>query len=156
MPVLNAQLPSSQRAEVNFLKQGCGEDKICQSNLQLRYQFCSRVGDADFLPLPRGADGTAVFAMSDQKDVALEIQVTNLPSDPAAPQRDGDDAHEALLTATFPEALPYSGVRAHDAWAGPGLEKQLCLPNLNASQVQCELGNPMKRGAQVGISPPNS
>ncbi|KAM9115434.1 integrin alpha-7 isoform 2-T2 [Pangshura tecta] len=149
MPVLNAQLPSSQRAEVNFLKQGCGEDKICQSNLQLRYQFCSRVGDADFLPLPRGADGTAVFAMSDQKDVAVEIQVTNLPSDPAAPQRDGDDAHEALLTATFPEALPYSGVRAHDAWAGPGLEKQPCLPNLNGSQVQCELGNPMKRGAQV-------
>ncbi|XP_034648288.1 integrin alpha-7 isoform X10 [Trachemys scripta elegans] len=149
MPVLNAQLPSSQRAEVNFLKQGCGEDKICQSNLELRYQFCSRVGDAEFLPLPRGADGTAVFAMSDQKDVALEIQVTNLPSDPAAPQRDGDDAHEALLTATFPEALPYSGVRAHDAWAGPGLEKQPCLPNLNASQVQCELGNPMKRGAQV-------
>ncbi|XP_053868553.1 integrin alpha-7 isoform X7 [Malaclemys terrapin pileata] len=149
MPVLNAQLPSSQRAEVNFLKQGCGEDKICQSNLELHYQFCSRVGDADFLPLPRGADGTAVFAMSDQKDVALEIQVTNLPSDPAAPQRDGDDAHEALLTATFPEALPYSGVRAHDAWAGPGLEKQPCLPNLNASQVQCELGNPMKRGAQV-------
>ncbi|XP_074917347.1 integrin alpha-7 [Chelonoidis abingdonii] len=149
MPVLNTQLPSSQRAEVNFLKQGCGEDKICQSNLQLRYQFCSRVGDADFLPLPRGADGTAVFAMSDQKDVALEIQVTNLPSDPAAPQRDGDDAHEALLTATFPEALPYSGVRAHDMWAGPGLEKQPCLPNLNGSQVQCELGNPMKRGAQV-------
>ncbi|XP_039370587.1 integrin alpha-7 isoform X7 [Mauremys reevesii] len=149
MPVLNAQLPSSQRAEVNFLKQGCGDDKICQSNLQLRYQFCSRVGDADFLPLPRGADGTAVFAMSDQKDVALEIQVTNLPSDPAAPQRDGDDAHEALLTATFPEALPYSGVRAHEAWAGPGLEKQPCLPNLNGSQVQCELGNPMKRGAQV-------
>uniref|UniRef100_A0A8C4W3X9 Integrin subunit alpha 7 n=1 Tax=Gopherus evgoodei TaxID=1825980 RepID=A0A8C4W3X9_9SAUR len=152
MPVLNAQLPNSQR--VNFLKQGCGEDKICQSNLQLRYQFCSRVGDADFLPLD--ADGTAVFAMSDQKDVALEIQVTNLPSDPAAPQRDGDDAHEALLTATFPEALPYSGVRAHDMWAGPGLEKQPCLPNLNGSQVQCELGNPMKRGAQVGISPPNS
>uniref|UniRef100_A0A8C4W4A9 Integrin subunit alpha 7 n=1 Tax=Gopherus evgoodei TaxID=1825980 RepID=A0A8C4W4A9_9SAUR len=144
MPVLNAQLPNSQRAEVNFLKQGCGEDKICQSNLQLRYQFCSRVGDADFLPLPRDADGTAVFAMSDQKDVALEIQVTNLPSDPAAPQRDGDDAHEALLTATFPEALPYSGVRAHDMW-----EKQPCLPNLNGSQVQCELGNPMKRGAQV-------
>ncbi|XP_043388492.1 integrin alpha-7 isoform X9 [Chelonia mydas] len=148
-PVLNAQLPSSQREEVNFLKQGCGEDKICQSNLQLQYQFCSRVGDSDFLPLPRGADGTAVFAMSDQKDVALEIQVTNLPSDPVAPQRDGDDAHEALLTATFPEALPYSGIRGHDAWAGPGLEKQPCLPNPNASQVQCELGSPMKRGAQV-------
>ncbi|XP_067385956.1 integrin alpha-7 isoform X4 [Emydura macquarii macquarii] len=148
MPVLNAQLPSSQRAEVHFLKQGCGDDKICQSNLQLRSQFCSRLGDADFLPLPRGADGTAVFAMSDQKDVALEIQVTNLPSDPAAPQRDGDDAHEALLTVTFPPALPYAGIRPHDTWAAPALEKP-CLPTLNASQLLCELGNPMKRGAQV-------
>uniref|UniRef100_A0A8C8SSP0 Integrin subunit alpha 7 n=1 Tax=Pelusios castaneus TaxID=367368 RepID=A0A8C8SSP0_9SAUR len=143
MPVLNAQMPSSQRAEVNFLKEGCGDDKICQSNLQLHYQFCSRVGDADFVPLPRGADGMAVFAMSDQKDVALEIQVTNLPSDRAAPQRDGDDAHEAVLTVTFPPALPYAGIRPHDTWEKP------CLPLLNASQLLCELGNPMKRGAQV-------
>nr|XP_025044484.1 integrin alpha-7 [Pelodiscus sinensis] len=88
-------------------------------------------------------------AMSDQKFVALEIQVTNLPSDPAVPHQDGDDAHEALLTVTFPEALPYAGIRSHESWALPGLEKQPCLPNLNASQVQCELGNPMKRGAQV-------
>lgn len=49
--------------------------------------------------------------MSDQKDVALEIEVTNAPSDPAAPQRDGDDAHQALLTASLPPELPYSAVR---------------------------------------------
>ncbi|XP_067170077.1 integrin alpha-7 [Apteryx mantelli] len=147
-PVLGAQPPRSQRSEVHFLKQGCGDDKICQSNLQLRVQFCSRVGDADFLPLPRGEDGTAVFAMSDQKDVALEIHVTNLPSDPAEPQRDGDDAHEALLTATFPEALPYSAVRPYDARA-PADKPVLCLANQNGSQVECELGNPLPRGAQV-------
>ncbi|XP_064354592.1 integrin alpha-7 isoform X2 [Dromaius novaehollandiae] len=147
-PVLGAQPPRSQRSEVHFLKQGCGDDKICQSNLQLRVQFCSRVGDADFLPLPRGADGTAIFAMSDQKDVALEIHVTNLPSDPAEPQRDGDDAHEALLTATFPEALPYSAVRPYDARA-PADKPVLCLANQNGSQVECELGNPLPRGAQA-------
>lgn len=59
--------------------------------------------------------------MSDQKDVALEIHVTNLPSDPAEPQRDGDDAHEALLTVTFPPELPYSALRPYDgraAWVG--------------------------------------
>ncbi|NXL03990.1 ITA7 protein, partial [Mesembrinibis cayennensis] len=65
----------------------------------------------------RGADGTAIFAMSDQKDVALELHVTNLPSDPAEPQRDGDDAHEALLTATFPPELPYSALRPYDGRA---------------------------------------
>ncbi|XP_068777553.1 integrin alpha-7 isoform X2 [Struthio camelus] len=147
-PVLSAQQPRSQRAEVHFLKQGCGDDKVCQSNLQLRVRFCSRVGDADFLPLPKGADGTAIFAMSDQKDVALEIHVTNLPSDPAEPQRDGDDAHEALLTATFPEALPYSAVRPYDARA-PADKPVLCLANQNGSQVECELGNPLARGGQV-------
>ncbi|XP_074989855.1 integrin alpha-7 isoform X3 [Calonectris borealis] len=147
-PVLSPQQPSSHRTEVHFLKQGCGDDKICQSNLQLRFQFCARLGDADFLPLPRGADGTAVFAMSDQKDVALEIQVTNLPSDPAEPQRDGDDAHEALLTATFPPELPYSALRPYDSRA-PSDKPVVCLANQNGSQVECELGNPMKRGAQV-------
>ncbi|EAW96822.1 integrin alpha-7 isoform 13 precursor [Homo sapiens] len=70
-PILNAHQPSTQRAEIHFLKQGCGEDKICQSNLQLvRARFCTR-------------------------------------------------------------------------------EKPLCLSNENASHVECELGNPMKRGAQV-------
>ncbi|XP_075381532.1 integrin alpha-7 isoform X3 [Mycteria americana] len=147
-PVLSPQQPSSHRTEVHFLKQGCGDDKICQSNLQLRFQFCTRLGDADFLPLPRGADGTAVFAVSDQKDVALEVHVTNLPSDPARPQRDGDDAHEALLTATFPPELPYSALRPYDGRA-PSDKPVLCLANQNGSQVECELGNPLKRGAQV-------
>ncbi|XP_065510445.1 integrin alpha-7 isoform X4 [Caloenas nicobarica] len=147
-PVLSPQQPSSHRTEVHFLKQGCGDDKICQSNLQLHFQFCARLGDAEFLPLPRGDDGTAVFSMSDQKDVALEIHVTNLPSDPAEPQRDGDDAHEALLIATFPPELPYSALRPYDGRA-PWDKPVLCLANQNGSQVECELGNPLKRGAQV-------
>lgn len=70
---------------------------------------------------PRGDDGTAIFSMSDQKDVALEIHVTNLPSDPVEPQRDGDDAHEALLIVTFPPELPYSALRPYDGrapWVG--------------------------------------
>lgn len=208
--------------------------------------------------VPRGTDGTAIFAMSDQKDVALEIHVTNLPSDPAEPQRDGDDAHEAMLTATFPPELPYSALRPYDGRASlvrwgsggggrgrlgcsgggtegaggrgwswgcwgcgmgsdlgmqrdwdspggagdgegwgrssgcrrmrmvlgmglvPGVQERVsarvqqaggnpqqqglsslppqdkpvvCLANQNGSQVECELGNPMKRGAQVGAAP---
>ena len=57
--------------------------------------------------------------MSDQKDVALEIHVTNMPSDPTEPQRDGDDAHEAVLTARFPHELPYSAVRPYDGRTAP-------------------------------------
>ncbi|XP_059041044.1 integrin alpha-7 isoform X1 [Mustela lutreola] len=145
-PILNAHQPSTQRAEIHFLKQGCGEDKICQSNLQLVHaRFCARVGDTEFQPLPMDADGTtALFALSGQPVIGLELTVTNLPSDPAQPQADGDDAHEAQLLVTLPDSLHYSGVRALDP-----AEKPLCLSNENASHVECELGNPMKRGAQV-------
>ncbi|XP_073939664.1 integrin alpha-7 isoform X6 [Castor canadensis] len=145
-PILNAHQPNTQRAEIHFLKQGCGEDKICQSNLQLVHaRFCARVSDMEFQPLPMDVDGmTALFALSGQPVIGLELMVTNLPSDPTQPQADGDDAHEAQLLVTLPASLHYSGVRTLDP-----VEKPLCLSNENASHVECELGNPMKRGAQV-------
>ncbi|XP_036774232.2 integrin alpha-7 isoform X3 [Manis pentadactyla] len=147
-PILNAHQPSTERAEIHFLKQGCGEDKVCQSNLQLAHaRFCARVGDTEFQPLPMDSDGTtALFALSGQPFVGLQLKVTNLPSDPAQPQANGDDAHEARLLVTLPAPLHYSGVRALDP-----AEKPLCLSNENASHVECELGNPMKRGAQVAF-----
>ncbi|XP_006908921.1 integrin alpha-7 isoform X3 [Pteropus alecto] len=145
-PILNAHQPSTQRAEIHFLKQGCGEDKICQSNLQLVHaRFCARVSDTEFQPLPMDVDGTtALFALSGQPVIGLELKVTNLPSDPAQPQADGDDAHEAQLLVSLPASLHYSGVRALDP-----AEKPLCLSNENASHVECELGNPMKRDTQI-------
>lgn len=42
-----------------------------------------------------------MLAFSDQKDIALELNVTNL----------GEDAYEAQLTASFPKSLSYSAVR---------------------------------------------
>ncbi|XP_077184881.1 integrin alpha-7 isoform X2 [Paroedura picta] len=145
-PVLNPMPSHTQKTEVNFLKQGCGEDKICQSNLQLSYRFCSRIDDTTFHPLPRDPDGLDKFAMSDQKVIALEIHITNYPSDAAEPQRDGDDAHEAMLLVILPPTLPYSALRPYNA-----TEKapSCIVSNQNASLVECELGNPMKRGAQV-------
>ncbi|XP_007533431.1 integrin alpha-7 isoform X2 [Erinaceus europaeus] len=145
-PILNAHQPSTQRAEIHFLKQGCGEDKICQSNLQLaQARYCARVRDTEFQPLPMDSDGTtALFALSGQPVIALELTVTNLPSDPTQPQADGDDAHEAQLLVTLPASLHYSGVRALEP-----AEKPPCSSNENASHVECELGNPMKRDAQV-------
>ncbi|MGH0167059.1 UNVERIFIED_CONTAM: hypothetical protein FKN15_054799 [Acipenser sinensis] len=127
-PVLNAALPSTLRTEVNFLREGCGDDKICQSNLQLSYRFGTRATTTDlFTPLAVDMEGMPVFSLSDQKTVALEVTVTNLPSDPRQPQKDGDDAHAAQL-----------------------LDKQLvCAANPNGSYAECELGNPMKRNGKV-------
>ncbi|XP_054151430.1 integrin alpha-7-like [Melozone crissalis] len=141
-PALSPRQPSTLRTEVHFLRQGCGDDRICQSHLELRPRFCARLGDSDFLALPRDEDGAAILAIGDQKDVALELQVTNEPSDPAQPHRDGDDAHQALLVASLPPELPYAAIRAEESAV-------LCLANPNGSRVECELGNPLKRGAQV-------
>ncbi|XP_066423864.1 integrin alpha-7 isoform X2 [Molothrus aeneus] len=143
-PALSPRQPSTLRTEVHFLRQGCGDDRICQSHLELHPRFCARLGDSDFLALPRDEDGAAILAISDQKDVALELQVTNEPSDPAQPHRDGDDAHQALLVASLPPELPYAAMRAEES-----ADKVLCLANANGSRVECELGNPLKRGAQV-------
>uniref|UniRef100_A0A2K5NTN8 Integrin subunit alpha 7 n=1 Tax=Cercocebus atys TaxID=9531 RepID=A0A2K5NTN8_CERAT len=140
-PILNAHQPSTQRAEIHFLKQGCGEDKICQSNLQLvRARFCARVSDTEFQPLPMDADGTtALFALSGQPVIGLELMVTNLPSDPAQPQADGDDAHEAQLLVMLPDSLHYSGVRALDPATDLAFSP---IPGEATLPVQRESGEP--------------
>ncbi|XP_075055706.1 integrin alpha-7 isoform X1 [Mixophyes fleayi] len=146
MPILSEEEPNVYNTEVNFLREGCGEDKICHSNLQLNYTFCSRVGKTDqFIPLPV-ENKVPVFSLTDQKDIVLKITVNNFPSDPVNPHLNGDDAHEAQLTATFPDTMSYSAVRPAVL---PMDKSVVCHSNDNASQAVCELGNPMKRNAEV-------
>ncbi|XP_067843634.1 integrin alpha-6-like isoform X2 [Heptranchias perlo] len=144
LPVLSESEP--QRTEVQFLKEGCGADNICQSNLELKYQFGSRVQNQQdkFVPLPI-ENNLPVFKLSDQKDIVLEITVTNKPSDPKRPEKNGDDAHEAHLIATFPDTLTYSAYRVLTL----NQDKMLCTANQNGSQADCELGNPLKRESEV-------
>uniref|UniRef100_A0A8C7QHS7 Integrin subunit alpha 6 n=1 Tax=Oncorhynchus mykiss TaxID=8022 RepID=A0A8C7QHS7_ONCMY len=102
VPILDNSQPSKVVTEVNFLKEGCGNDNICQSSLQLEYRFCSKELNQDiFPPLPM-ENGLPVISLSDQKDIALEVTVKN---------RNGDDAHEAKLVGMFPNALSYSAFR---------------------------------------------
>uniref|UniRef100_A0A8C7MJR4 Integrin subunit alpha 6 n=1 Tax=Oncorhynchus kisutch TaxID=8019 RepID=A0A8C7MJR4_ONCKI len=116
VPILDNSQPSKV---VNFLKEGCGNDNICQSNLQLVYRFCSKE-----------QNGLPVISLSDQKDIALEVTVKN---------RNGDDAHEAKLVGMFPNALSFSGFRS----------QKTTVTNQNGSQTECELGNPFKRDSEV-------
>ncbi|XP_041440306.1 integrin alpha-7 isoform X1 [Xenopus laevis] len=150
MPVLSDVERNVYTTEVNFLKEGCGEDKICQSNLQLSYVFCSRVGNTNqFVPLPVENE-VPVFSLTDQKDFALKITVTNFPSEPRNPMVDGDDAHEAQLSAVFADTLSYSGVRQATDGSGTSPDKEIvCISNVNGSEATCELGNPMKRDAEI-------
>uniref|UniRef100_A0A667ZFD5 Integrin subunit alpha 6 n=1 Tax=Myripristis murdjan TaxID=586833 RepID=A0A667ZFD5_9TELE len=141
VPILDSSQASKVVTEVNFLKEGCGSDNICQSNLQLQYKLCYKENNQDvFPPLPI-ENGVPVFSLNDQKkDLALQVTVKN---------KNGDDAHEAKLVGTFPDTLSYSGfhsqLRQH-----PGTEKRIiCIANQNGSQADCELGNPFKRDSEA-------
>uniref|UniRef100_A0A673Z260 Integrin subunit alpha 7 n=1 Tax=Salmo trutta TaxID=8032 RepID=A0A673Z260_SALTR len=125
----------SDMLQVNFLREGCGDDNICQSNLKLTYQFGTRFITSDlFTPLPKLVG--ILFSLSDQRSVVLEVTVTNMPSDSLYPEKDGDDAHAAQLVVTLPDTLSYSGFRG---------QQVVCQANQNGSQAECELGNPLKR-----------
>ncbi|KAM8867485.1 integrin alpha-7 isoform 1-T1 [Synchiropus picturatus] len=144
-PVLNMSVSNTQHSEVNFLREGCGVDKSCQSNLKLSYRFGTRPLTSDlFTPLPKDEDNVQVFSLKDQRVVVLEITVTNLPSDPERPDEDGDDAHAAQLLISLPQTLSYAGSRIPP--------QMRCQANQNGSEVECDLGNPMKRDSKLTFS----
>ncbi|XP_031414622.1 integrin alpha-6-like isoform X2 [Clupea harengus] len=134
-PILDSNQPTSVLTEVSFVKEGCGTDNLCQSNLDIKYQFCSREPNKDiFKPLP-SHENVQQISLSNQKEIALEVTVTN---------KGGDDAYEAALIASFPSTLSYS------AWRVLNADKQVnCAANQNGSQVECELGNPFKKDSEV-------
>ncbi|XP_005167468.2 integrin alpha-6 isoform X2 [Danio rerio] len=136
VPILDSTVPNKTLTEVNFLKEGCGTDNICQSNLNLQYRFCYRESKQDiFPPLPL-ENGVPVISLSDQKDIALEVTVRN---------RNGDDAHEAKLVSHFDDSLSYSGFRS----LRTNDKHVICAANQNGSLADCELGNPFKRDSEV-------
>ncbi|XP_036395908.1 integrin alpha-6-like [Megalops cyprinoides] len=137
LPVLNSNQPSKVITQVTFLKEGCGADSVCQSNLQLQHKFFQRERNRDeFTALPV-VDGVAVLSLSDQKDIVLEVTVNN---------HNGDDAHEARLVATFPDSLHYSAFRSQKA---AGKQEVRCVANQDGSRADCELGRPFKRDSEI-------
>uniref|UniRef100_A0A9J7X1D3 Integrin, alpha 6b n=2 Tax=Cyprinus carpio TaxID=7962 RepID=A0A9J7X1D3_CYPCA len=121
--------------QVQFIKEGCGADNVCQSDLQLQYKFHTREPNRDiFNPLPE-EKGVPILSLSDQKDIALEIKVLNK----------GEDAYEAQLTSSFPKSLSYSDNLFLSDLKSLQDKTVTCLANQNGSQADCELGNPFKK-----------
>ncbi|KAM6923822.1 integrin alpha-6-like [Xenentodon cancila] len=136
-PVLNIYQQKKNVSEIILINEGCGNDNICQSNLQLQYKFCSRKtqnGEDVFQSLVR-EDEVAVITPSDE-DIALEITVTN---------RNGDDAHQSHLVVMLPEAVRYSSI----VHRGPTDTDLSCAANDNGTLIDCELGNPLQRDAEI-------
>ncbi|XP_067455908.1 integrin alpha-6-like [Thunnus thynnus] len=136
-PVLNIYQQQNNNSEIVFLNKGCGKNNICHSNLELQYKFCSRNKSQDqdvFKSLVR-EDGVAVITPSDE-DIALEINVTN---------RNGEDAHQSKLVITPPNTLQYSTFVSSTA----SKTQVTCSTNDNGTHIDCELGNPLPRDANV-------
>ncbi|XP_060900393.1 integrin alpha-6-like isoform X1 [Labrus mixtus] len=134
-PVLDANEPATTRSLVNFLKEGCANNNICQSKLQVKYRYGHRPIDGGTFTELQLENGVPVISLNEQKDVVLEVHVTN---------PNGDDAHEASVEALFPPSLIYTASRV------PATEWQVsCSANNDGSKVHCELGNPFKRDAQA-------
>ncbi|CAL9690248.1 unnamed protein product [Knipowitschia caucasica] len=135
LPIMDPAMSGKEISEVNFLKEGCGGDQICQSNLKMNYKLYYKHNNQDtFSPLPV-TNGVPVFHLNyEKKDLAVKVTINNF---------NGDDAYEAKLTGIFPDNLTYSGVRSK-------VEKQMiCKANQNGSQAECELGNPFKRDSET-------
>ncbi|CAG01993.1 unnamed protein product, partial [Tetraodon nigroviridis] len=137
-PVLDANVNNMVRSMVPFRKEGCGNDNICQSNLALSYRYgYMAADDISFVPLEL-ENGIPVIKLSNQKNVALEVNVTNL---------NGDDAYEASMVAAFLSSLTYSEFRVP---LNVSLKHPVsCTANKNGSLVDCELGNPFKRNSEA-------
>uniref|UniRef100_A0A8C6UDH7 Integrin, alpha 6a n=1 Tax=Neogobius melanostomus TaxID=47308 RepID=A0A8C6UDH7_9GOBI len=135
-PIQDPSMSSKKIMEVSFLKEGCGRDQICQSNLKMNYKlyFKQQSNHGTFSPLPV-KDGVPVFYRNfEKKDLVLKVTVNNI---------NGDDAYEAKLSGTFSNNVTYSGVRSQ-------LAKPItCIAKQNGSQAECELGNPFKRDSET-------
>ncbi|XP_056290120.1 integrin alpha-6 isoform X1 [Pseudoliparis swirei] len=138
MPILDSSQPSKDVIEVNFVKEGCGSDHICRSNLKMEYKLYYKQSNLDvYSPLPINKNVPVFHLNYERKDLALRVTVDNMNE---------DDAYEAKLVGTFPDTLSYSGVRSHQTT----LEKPIiCTANQNGSQADCELGNPFKRDSKA-------
>ncbi|KAM6989293.1 integrin alpha-6-like [Tautogolabrus adspersus] len=134
-PVIDPSDQKITRKLLHFLKEGCGSDHLCQSKLQVKYRYGHRPIDGGTFTELELENGVPVISLNDQKDVVLEVHVTNL---------NGDDAHEAYVKAFFPPLLTYTAYRV------PTNERQVtCSANNDGSMAHCELGNPFKRDAQA-------
>ncbi|XP_075336630.1 integrin alpha-6-like [Odontesthes bonariensis] len=136
-PVLDLYQQKTTVSEIILINDGCGSDNICQSNLQLQHKFCSKKtqnGQEVFTSLVR-EDGVAVITPSGE-DIALEITVTN---------RNGDDAHQSHSVIMLPDTLHYAAI----VHSGAADTQVSCTANDDGTLIDCELGNPLKRDAEV-------
>ncbi|XP_077406914.1 integrin alpha-3b isoform X2 [Vanacampus margaritifer] len=132
-PILSQDQKLTQRSEIHFQKE-CGSDNKCTSNLQLTAHFA----DNKEKKFPRQDKSQILQFNSSMKIIRLMVEVTNFPTRGKL----AEDAHQAMLNVTIPDALKYSGVRSQD-------HDVECRYD---GTVLCELGNPLKGKEKVSLA----
>uniref|UniRef100_A0A4W6FXJ1 Integrin subunit alpha 6 n=1 Tax=Lates calcarifer TaxID=8187 RepID=A0A4W6FXJ1_LATCA len=135
-PILDSSQPSK---EVNFVKEGCGRDHICRSNLKMEYKLYYRQNNIHS-PLAIKNNIPVFHWNYERKDLVLRVMVSNM---------NGDDAYEAKLVGTFSDVLSYSGYRTNQTMFPEENKSPICTANQNGSQADCDLGNPFKRDSKI-------
>ncbi|XP_035852954.1 integrin alpha-3-like isoform X1 [Sander lucioperca] len=134
-PVLS-QTPRPIRTQIHIQK-ACGSDNRCHCNLQMTAQFT----DENQKPFAMQKDSQVLHYDSSINRLFLEVNVSNTPS----PGRPAEDAHNAILNASIPPSLIYSGVRKK----GDGPAAVEC--SIEDTVLLCELGNPFKSNQKVQV-----
>ncbi|XP_054454741.1 integrin alpha-3b [Anoplopoma fimbria] len=134
-PIFSQEQKLTQRTEINFEK-ACGSDNKCSSNLQLTAKFV----DENDKPYLRHGKFQMLQFNSSIKIISLMVEVTNLH---------GEDAHQAEINITVPDALSYAGVRSPISLAQE--HKVPCSVDTVYGTVICELGNPIKGNKTVSL-----
>uniref|UniRef100_A0A8C8A0K3 Integrin, alpha 6a n=1 Tax=Oryzias sinensis TaxID=183150 RepID=A0A8C8A0K3_9TELE len=136
-PILDPFKPNTSVIQIVFVKEGCQDSYICYSNLKMNCSLHYKQSN-EFVPLGKNKNNVAEFVLNyERKDLALLVNVTN---------SGGDYAYETKLAGSFPRGLEYSGVRMVKAATDNPV---VCSVGQNSSQVDCELGNPLKRDSVI-------
>ncbi|XP_078795438.1 integrin alpha-6 isoform X5 [Oryzias latipes] len=136
-PILDPFKPNTSVIQIVFVKEGCQDSYICYSNLKMNCSLHYKQSN-EFVPLSKNKNNVAEFVLNyERKDLALLVNVTN---------SGGDYAYETKLAGSFPRGLEYSGVRMVKAATDNPV---VCSVGQNSSQVDCELGNPLKRDSVI-------
>ncbi|GCC29642.1 hypothetical protein chiPu_0008085 [Chiloscyllium punctatum] len=133
-PILNVLQDHTGLEEIHIQKE-CGNDRICNSNLQMKHEF-GRLGNNEVFRPIRRKNGKQILDYNPQSNpysnkLVLQVIFTNFPTNPT----NGEDAHQARLNITLPETLTYVGIRAESVRCDPA----------DRYNVICELGNPFKK-----------
>ncbi|CAK9302347.1 unnamed protein product, partial [Gordionus sp. m RMFG-2023] len=127
-PILNQDV-AIKTFQVQFLKD-CGENDICESELQLE----------TLLKLPLSREKVPILTLGQNKELSLQTSVENF----------GEAAYETELFVHFSSGINYIGVKVPSILFSNNkkLKNYLCSL-INETLIKCEIGNPLKADDRV-------